>query len=107
MYGVTIVDCHFGHDAVAVKDYTIVSWFGLFVAVTERGLVEAIIQTVAEIAVFDREGHDEKVAIVAATCSAKMSVAETVDGVIAIVVAATSVPAFKPSVGANLYHAEG
>jgi len=51
--------------------------------------------------------HDKDVAIIGATCSAKMGMTETVYHRIAVMISRATIPAFKPGIRGKLDHANG
>ena len=50
-------------------------------------------------------GHDKKISEIGASCAVQTGVGETIDAVVAVVLARTGVPIVDACVGAGLYHA--
>ncbi len=112
MVGHTPVDgelhlLHRGNPALA-RFHTVIASLGDLVVVGE---LETVVHThrIAELHVEHLQlvhRHQKHVSVVRATGTAKMGVAEAIDGVIGVVVTTAAVPAFKAGIGRRLYLAE-
>ena len=96
------------HYAVAVQHHAVVAGLGFLAPVLEGGEVALAghVVGVLPLWVFLHHGHKQDVAVVLAAGAAEVGVAETVDGVVAIVVGAAAVPPLKTGVGTGLDLAE-
>ena len=90
-----------GENAI-VKLYSIVTGRGLLVVVGEGARILAVADRRGA-----REGHHEDVTVVAAARAAEVGVRETVDAVVAVMVAGAAVPALQTGVGTDLHSTEG